>query len=54
MEEVTTVKALTNYFNEGEGKRPLPQWRDEIKALSPDEKRELAEQVCAVKEWKLI
>lgn len=51
--EKTTLKALTDYFNEGDGKRPLKDWSDEIKALSPAEKLELATGVCAVTGWTL-
>lgn len=42
MAEITAVKALNNYFNQGEGKVPLSQFAAEVRALSPDEKRELA------------
>lgn len=48
MAEKTSVAWLTGFFNEGEGKRPLSDWRDELKALSPEEKRDLAEQVAAL------
>ncbi len=43
-----TYAWLTDYFNEGEDKRPLSDWRDELKALSPEGKRDLAEQVAAL------
>ena len=46
--KVTVLKALTSYFNEGDGKRSMTQWRDEIKALSDIEKRELAQGVCDI------
>lgn len=39
---------LSGYFNQGEGKRGLTAWRDELSALTPEEKRELAEGVCAI------
>lgn len=45
---VTAVQALTNYFNTGDGKRPTKDWRDEIQAFTPEERRALAEQVCKV------
>jgi hypothetical protein len=48
MAEKTVTAILSGYFNEGEGKRRLPEWRDELSALSTDEKRELAEGVCAI------
>jgi uncharacterized radical SAM superfamily protein len=39
---------LSGYFNQGDGKRPLTVFRDELKALNDDEKRELALGVCAL------
>lgn len=39
---------LAAYFNQGDGKRPLPQFSAEIKALSPEEKGELVRGVCAI------
>jgi hypothetical protein len=39
---------LAGYFNVGEGKRPLPQFAAEVKALSDAEKAELVRGVCAV------
>lgn len=44
----TVTAILTGYFNVGEGKRPSREWLDELKALSADEKAELAEGVCAI------
>lgn len=44
----TVLRVLTDYFNVGDGKRPTREWAAEIKALSPDEKRQLAEGVCAL------
>lgn len=48
MAELTSLKILTGYFNEGDGKRPLKEWAEEVKALSPEEKTELANGVCAI------
>jgi hypothetical protein len=48
MAKVSMLKALSNYFNTGEGKVSMAKWQTEIKALSADEKRELAEGVCAI------
>jgi hypothetical protein len=39
---------LSGYFNTGEGKRGASEFLAELKALSADEKRELAEGVCAI------
>lgn len=47
MATTTVTKALTAFFNEGAGKRPAKDWLLELKALSADEKRNLAEEVCA-------
>lgn len=44
----TITAILTGYFNQGEGKRALSAWRDELAQLSPEEKQELAEGVCAI------
>lgn len=43
-----TTSILAGYFNQGDGKRPLPDFRDELKALSDTEKVELAQGVCAI------
>lgn len=48
MAKVTVLKALTGYFNVGDGKRSMAEWQGELKALTAEEKRELAEGVCAV------
>jgi hypothetical protein len=42
------LKILTEYFNVEPHKVPMKAWSDEMKALSPDEKRELAEGVCVI------
>lgn len=39
---------LAGYFNQGEGKRPLRAFTDEVKALSAEEKGELVRGVCAI------
>lgn len=48
MAQKTVLKVLTDYFNVGDGKRATRDWAAEIKALSTEEKRELAEGVCAI------
>jgi hypothetical protein len=48
MAQTTTLKALTGYFNTGENKKPLKDFAAELKALTDDEKRELALGVVAV------
>lgn len=50
---VSVTKALTQYFNEGDGKRPAKDWLAELKQFSPEEKRALALEVCAVNGWTL-
>lgn len=42
------VKILTEYFNTGDGKRATSEWANELRALSTEEKRALAEGVCAI------
>jgi uncharacterized radical SAM superfamily protein len=42
------IAILAGYFNQGDGKRPLPDFRDELKELSDDEKTALALGVCAI------
>lgn len=42
------LKILTEYFNSGDGKRGMKEWSEEVKALSPAEKRDLALGVCAI------
>lgn len=44
----TVLKTLTDYFNTGDGKRPLADWAKEVRALSDTEKRDLAEGVSAI------
>lgn len=44
----TVLKVLTDYFNSGDGKRPVSEWAKEVKALSAAEKQQLAEGVCAI------
>lgn len=39
---VTPLKALSNFFNTGEKKKPLREFAQELKELSEDEKTELA------------
>lgn len=41
MAEITVLKALTGYFNSGEGKKPLREFSEELKALTPEEKLDL-------------
>lgn len=48
MAEKGIVSILSGYFNSGDAKRPLTEFRDELKALSDDEKRDLADGVCAI------
>jgi len=42
------LKLLTDYFNVGDGKRPLADWAKEVRALSDAEKLELATGVAAI------
>lgn len=51
--EISPIKALSDYFNQGEGKRPLSEFAKEVRALSAEEKIELAQGVCDVMGWTL-
>lgn len=44
----SAIKLLAEYFNQGDGERPLREFAAEVKALSKDEKRELALGVCEI------
>lgn len=48
MATITVTKALSNYFNVGEGKRPAQEFLKELRDLTVDEKRELAAGVCEI------
>ncbi len=48
MAQTTVLKALAGYFNVGDGKKSLKDFAAEVKELTDDEKRELAEGVVAV------
>lgn len=48
MAEVTVLKALANYFNQGDGKRSLREFQAEIKAMTDAEKLDLARGVVAI------
>lgn len=48
MAEKGVIAILTNYFNVGSAKRVNTLWLAELKALSAEEKRDLAEGVCAI------
>lgn len=51
--EKTVISAISGYFNQGEGKRSMSDFRDELKALSDAEKLELAEGACSIMGWTL-
>lgn len=42
MAALSAVQILAKYFNEGDGKRSIGEFQKELKALSPEEKTELA------------
>lgn len=50
-ETKTPLKILTDFFNVGDGKRPLKDWAAEVKALSQAEKDELIAGVTAATGW---
>lgn len=44
----TPVQILTSYFNVGDGKRPISEWRKEVNAFTLSERRAFATEVCRV------
>lgn len=48
MAKITVTKALTNYFNVPPRKVTSQEWLKELRALSPEEKLELAQGVVAL------
>jgi len=48
MAQTTVLKALAGYFNSGEGKKSLKDFSEEMKSLTTEEKRSLAEGVVAI------
>jgi hypothetical protein len=45
---ITPLKALANYFNEGDGKRTIREFNEELKRLTPADKLELVIGVLAI------
>lgn len=48
MAQITVTKALSGFFNEGAGKRGAKDFLTELRALSVEEKRELAQGVVEI------
>jgi len=48
MAKTTVTKALSNYFNTGEGKRSASDFLKELRDLTPAEKLELAQGVVEI------
>ncbi len=49
MAQTTVLKAIAGYFNSDPAtKKPLREFTEEVKALSPEEKREMAEMIVAL------
>ncbi len=49
MAQTTVLKAIAGYFNSDPStKKPLREFTEEVKALTPEEKRELAELIVKV------
>lgn len=53
MDTKTIIGALNSYFNQGDGKVGMTQFKAELDALTPEEKLELASGACDVMGWKL-
>lgn len=55
--QMTITKALNAFFNKGEDGKSLiapSEFLKELKALSPDEKLELATLACTASGWTLV
>lgn len=48
MATISVTKALTNFFNVDPVKLPAKEWVAELRKLTPDDKAELAQGVCAI------
>lgn len=48
---ITQLRALTEFFNVGDGKRVTREWAAEVKALTPDEKTSLCTDIVDVTGW---
>ncbi len=49
MAQTTVLKSIAGYFNSDPAtKKPLREFTEEVKALTPEEKRELAELIVKV------
>jgi hypothetical protein len=50
---VSKLSALEQYFNTGDGARPKSDWLKELKALTTEERTELARGVADVTGWNV-
>lgn len=48
---ISGLKALTEFFNVGDGKRPAGDWRKEVMALNTEERKALALDIADVTGW---
>lgn len=44
----SSIKILTDYFNQGDGKRPTKEWGEELKAFTKEERDAFAAEVAEV------
>lgn len=44
----SSIKILTDFFNQGDGKRPTREWGEELKAFTKEERDAFASEVAAV------
>lgn len=44
----SSIKILTDFFNQGDGKRPTREWGEELKTFTKEERDTFASEVAAV------
>lgn len=50
---ISTLKALTEFFNVGDGKVPAGEWRKEVTGLTAPERTDMAREIAAVTGWTI-
>lgn len=48
---ISVLKALTEFFNVGDGKVAVGEWRKEVMALDTEERKALAVDIAGVTDW---
>jgi hypothetical protein len=50
---ISQLKALTEFFNVGDGKVVTREWAAEVKALTPGDKADLCTMIADVTDWPI-